>query len=140
MEYEMSMSALPWGCLGAALPEIFRQYDLRHQPARVPFSYYVRSALFVLGSGLLVSAFPGDLPALDAIYQGFAAPIIVNQGAMHIINKRNGPSGSNDDEDELGGDASVDNITNQDSTDVFVKVRPDVYAKLDGWPRFFHSL
>lgn len=125
-----------WGCLGAAFPEIVRQFDLRNQRVGVPISYIVRSAVFVAASGLVVIALPDQLPALTAIYAGAAAPLIVNAGAnAYVRQKRKGP------EEPDAGDAGdvVDDVSTTETEAVYVDVHGQM-VDLHGWRRFFISL
>ena len=141
----VSLGAFPWACLGAAFPEIIRQYDLRSQKVGVSRGYVLRSAIFIVGSGLVVMAIPGKEPSIDAVYQGLAAPVMVTHGAQYYMQKakkekKNPRKGNSSPPDATGADTVDDLGSLQSSDEVYVEVRPSVMVPLNGWRRFFFSL
>ena len=140
---KVSLAAFPWACLGAAFPEIVRQYGLRSQKVGVPAGYYLRSAVFIFGSGLVVVAFPGPIPAIDAVYQGVAAPVIVTQGAQHYLKeaKKKNKNRSGEDATPPPDADTIDDLGSHESSDeIYVEVQPHVMVPLNSWRRFFYSL
>lgn len=73
-----------FGIGGAALPELARLRTLSTQKLPYPKVYYLFSLLFILVSGVVVIALPGNLSHLSAMYSGAAAPLILSRGATHI--------------------------------------------------------
>lgn len=157
----MAVDIFLWGCLGAAFPEILRQYNLRNQGVGVPPGYFIRSAIFVLASGFVVLALPGQLSPITAIYAGVAAPLIVTTGGRQFskalsLGRRAGSQAEPDDADHSHGDpqsgeaeskdddtppdiVAADDISHGAEGEVYVRIQNE-YVPQAGWARFWRSL
>ena len=131
---------LAWGAFGAVFPELVRQFELRHDKAPVPVSYYVRSVLFCTASGLVVVALPGDLTPIAAIYAGVSAPVIVSSGARMLVERgrRGHPSGDGPPSDSSG--EAVDDATVETTDAKYVRVRNGDFVQWRSWERFWRAL
>lgn len=133
----VELATLGWACLGAAFPEVKRQFELRGQAAGEPLRYYVWGVLFIVGSGLIVTALPGPLPALTAVYAGCAAPLILSSGAQSLVKSL--PTGKTTRAAEDGGGDAVDDIVGSTGPHVYVEL-DGKWFRQDGFLRFLNAL
>ena len=74
------LSTFAFGVIGAAFPEIIRLYNLRMEKLKIPWTYFIIAPAFMAVSGLVVTALPGHLTHIAAVYAGTAAPLIISRG------------------------------------------------------------
>lgn len=135
------MDLFLWSCLGAAFPEIVRQWDLRDQGSGVPFSYYVRSFLFIIGSGLVVLALNAATNPANAMYAGAAAPVLFNAGARKFLEKRQKSIDSSDPQSGAPLDVNgPDEVTANEDRNRYVRIDGTRFERWNGWTRFILSL
>jgi len=134
-----------YGMLGAIFPELLRHFNLRNEPVKIPLSYYFVTVAFVVGSGLVVTALPGHLAPLSAIYAGAAAPLIVSRGATNAEARfPPAPPGAATiaaEAETIGAPkAIIDSVDLKGSNETFVRARSGRLYKSSGLYRFVSSL
>ncbi|WP_156746869.1 hypothetical protein [Mycobacterium sp. E2733] len=131
------LSLFGWGCLGAAFPEITRQAQIKAQKVDGPFRYYFFTVVFVIASGLVVLALPGQLSALTAIYAGAAAPVIVSKGAETFVSLKPKQDGEHSTATTPG--AVLDDISGLTPDAIYVKTNQR-FLRANSFARFLLSL